>query len=50
MNTIEHTRLLIQNIENNISSDFSTGFLTKSGAVSHTQLYRDFYSLTGHSV
>ncbi len=41
---------LIQHIEDNLSSDLNTEFLSSVGSISHAQLYRDFYSLTGHSV
>ncbi len=41
---------LIQHIENNLSSDLNIEFLSNVGFISPAQLYRDFYSLTGHSV
>lgn len=41
---------LFRYIENNLLSDLDTDLLSNVGYVSHTQLYRDFYSLTGHSV
>lgn len=37
-------------IEDHLPYDLDTALLSKNGYVSHTQLYRDFYSLTGHSV
>ena len=45
-----HIKVIIEYIENNLSSNFDTELLTRMGFVSHTQLYRDFYSVTGHSV
>lgn len=41
---------LIQYIENNLIYGLDTDLLSNVGFVSHTQMYRDFYSLTGHSV
>jgi len=41
---------LIKYIENNLSLNLDTETLLNAGYVSHTQLYRGFYSLTGHPV
>lgn len=46
----EQMHTLLTYIENNIALDMETEILTKLGLVSHTQLYRDFYAYTGHSV
>ncbi len=46
----EYMSSLIRYIENNLISDLDIERLTNAGYVSHTQLYRDFYSLTGHPV
>jgi AraC family transcriptional regulator len=41
---------LITYIEHNLEADIDTECLLKVGYLSHTQLYREFYSTTGHSV
>ena len=41
---------LIDYIQSNISQDINTQQLERLSFVSHTQLYRDFYNMTGHSV
>lgn len=41
---------LIKYIENNLSLDLDIELLSRLGFVSHTQLYRDFYSVTGHPI
>ncbi len=41
---------VLQYIENNLYCDWNTNLLTNRSYVSRTQLYRDFYSITGHSV
>ncbi|HBL84372.1 MAG: hypothetical protein A2Y17_04910 [Clostridiales bacterium GWF2_38_85] len=41
---------LFKYIENNLPSELDAGSLSRAGYVSHAQLYRDFYNLTGHSV
>lgn len=41
---------LFKYIEDNMSNDLDAELLTNIGYVSCAQLYRDFYSLTGHSV
>lgn len=46
----ENTEKLIAHIENNLYEELNTSLLSSYGFVSHTQLYRDFYSATGHSV
>ena len=45
-----HMRSLVSYIEDNLPDDLDTGLLKGVGFVSCAQLYRDFYSLTGHSV
>lgn len=45
-----HIKIITEYIENNLSSNFDTELLTRLGFISHTQLYRDFYCITGHSV
>lgn len=49
-NRKEHIYSLISHIEENLSLRLDTKYLTELGFVSHMQLYRDFYSITGHSV
>ncbi|MDF2686155.1 MAG: hypothetical protein K0S55_1336, partial [Clostridia bacterium] len=46
----ENINQIINYIENNLMLDFETKLLPKLGYVSPRQLYREFYSLTGHSV
>lgn len=46
----ENMSNLIRHIESNLISDMNTEWLSNISYVSHTQLYRDFYSLTGHTV
>lgn len=46
----EYIHALIKYIENNLSLDLDTKLLSRLVYISHTQLYRDFYSITGHSV
>jgi len=46
----EHMQSLFRYIENNMPDDLDAELLTNIGYVSCAQLYRDFYSLTGHSV
>jgi len=41
---------LVRHIEDNLPSELDAGLLSRAGYVSHAQLYRDFYNLTGHSV
>ena len=41
---------LFHYIENNMPDDIDTVLLRNIGYVSHTQLYREFYNLAGHSV
>jgi len=41
---------LLQYIENNLSVDLDIGHLSSIGYVSCAQLYRNFYSYTGHTV
>lgn len=50
MNKTECINNLIQHIENNPADDLDVRLLSNVGYVSYAQLYRDFYSLTGHSV
>ncbi len=50
LNTKEHIYSLISYIEENLSCSMDTKLLSELGFVSHMQLYRDFYSITGHSV
>lgn len=46
----EYMNRLIWYIEKNLPGDLDTWLLSNVSYTSHTQLYRDFYSLTGHSV
>ncbi len=46
----EYMRRLIRHIEDNLTSELDAVLLSRAGFVSRAQLYRDFYSLTGHSV
>lgn len=46
----EYIHSLFRYIENNMASDLGNELLKSVGHVSCAQLYRDFYSLTGHSV
>lgn len=41
---------LIRHIEENLPFALDAGLLSRAVAVSHAQLYRDFYNMTGHSV
>ena len=41
---------LLAKLENNIADDFSMERLAEAGQLSRSQLYRDFYSLTGHTM
>lgn len=41
---------LFRYIESNLPSDLDAALLSDIGHVSHAQLYRDFYNLTGHTV
>ena len=50
LNRKEHIYSLIRYIEENLFCSIDTKLLSKLGFVSHMQLYRDFYSITGHSV
>jgi len=43
-------RNILLYIENNIADNLDTGLLKNVGYISCAQLYRNFYSLTGHSV
>jgi len=46
----EYMSRLLRHIEDNLPSELDAGLLSRAGYVSHAQLYRDFYNLTGHSV
>lgn len=46
----EYMQSILQYIENNISSDLKTKFLSNIGYVSRDKLYYDFYNMSGHSV
>ncbi|MDR0287586.1 MAG: AraC family transcriptional regulator [Clostridiales bacterium] len=46
----EYMSRLIRHIEDNLPSELDAGLLSRTGHVSHAQLYRDFYNMTGHSV
>ena len=46
----EYMQSIFQHIENNMPDDLDTGLLKNVGYVSCAQLYRDFYSITGHTV
>jgi AraC-like DNA-binding protein len=46
----EYMTSLFQYIEHNLPSDLDAVLLSDVGHVSYAQLYREFYSLTGHSV
>lgn len=46
----ESMNRFVQYIEENLSSELDAVLISKAGFISHAQLYRDFYSLTGHSV
>ena len=46
----EYMHSLLQHIENNLSDDIDTELLSSVGYVSSPKLYRDFYTITGHSV
>lgn len=50
INKTEYINNLIRHIENNFATDLDVELLSNVGYVSYAQLYRDFYSLTGHSV
>ena len=41
---------LLAELEQNIASDLSVDRLAEAGRLSRTQLYREFYNTTGHSV
>ena len=41
---------LLAKLEQNIAEDFSMERLAEAGQLSRSQLYRDFYSLTGHTM
>jgi len=45
-----YIQALVRHIEDNLANDLDTGQLSAAGFVSRAQLYRDFYSATGHSV
>ncbi len=46
----QYMNRLVRHIEANLPFDLDTGMLSRAGCISHAQLYRDFYNLTGHSV
>jgi len=46
----EYMSSLFRYIENNMPFDLDTKLLSGFGYVSHAKLYRDFYSISGHSV
>ena len=46
----ENMQNLFKYIENNLEYDLDTKLLSVTGYVSHAKLYRDFYSMSGHSV
>ncbi|MCL2775435.1 MAG: AraC family transcriptional regulator [Oscillospiraceae bacterium] len=46
----ENMQSLFKYIENNLEYDVDTKLLSVAGYVSHAKLYRDFYSMSGHSV
>ncbi len=47
---IERVGALIRRIEGDLSAELDTALISRLGYVSRAQLYRDFYSATGHSV
>ena len=46
----QYTNKIFRYIENNMPENLDTHLLSNVGSVSCAQLYRDFYSITGHSV
>lgn len=50
INKKSHIYKVINYIEENLSDSIDTKALEEHAYVSHMQLYRDFYSITGHSV
>ena len=48
--TKQYVQRLIRQLENHLDADIKAEFLSSSSYVSRSQLYRDFYSITGHSV
>lgn len=50
MKSFENTKLIIDTIENNIYNNIDIKTISGLNYVSVAQLYRDFYSVTGHSI
>ena len=48
--TKQYVQRLIRQLENHLDADIKAEFLSSSSYVSRSQFYRDFYSITGHSV
>lgn len=47
---MRHISSVVKYIESNLSFEINTDMLIKFGFTSRSQLYRDFYNVTGHSV
>ena len=50
MNGKDYIHNLIQNIENHLDTPNTIQWLAKTNFISSSQLYRDFYNVTGHTI
>lgn len=50
MQTKKYVQQLIHQLERHLDTEIKAEFLSRTSYVSRSQLYRDFYSVTGHSV